>query len=150
MLHLNKQMSCVGVLVKCLLARGQCSCKSCLQCHPASSPAMPRLAGGKCHLHRQPSAWGAARGPEMPHYSGQGFREMQRWDFNWALVCEHQPWLGLAAVTPLSRGSWWLPREPAGQQTQHHGAQDLLGRCHEVAAIACLPGNRGHGGPALL
>lgn len=94
---------------------------------------------------QMPSARGAADSPEMPHSGGQGFKEMWRWDFSWALVCEHQPWLGLAAVTPLSGESRWLPRDPTGQRTWHCRAEGLLGRCYEVVAIVCLPGNGSNG-----
>lgn len=157
------------MLVKCLLATGQCSCKSCLQCHPAFSTEMLCLSQGKCQLHHWPgcpaSALGAGDGPEMCSYGVYGCKETQRWDFSQALICEHQPWpaglptghcrhccLGLAAVIAFNKEGWWPLRAPP-QLGSRHGTMDAevcFGRCSAAAAAACLPGHGGQWRRALL
>lgn len=139
-------MSCVGVLVKRLLATRQCGCKSCLQCHPSFSTETLCLSQGKRQLHTWPgcpaSALGAGDGPEMRRFGVRGCNEEQRWDFSRALVCEHQPWpAGLSAgccrrclpgagcCDTLERGGSAASRglTSAGHQAGHYGGRALLG-----------------------
>lgn len=169
MLYLNKQMSCVGVLVKRLLATRQRSCKSCLQCHPTFSTETLCLSQGKRQLHPWPgcpaSALGAGDGPEMRCFGARGCKEEQPWDFSWALVCEHQPrpaglsagrcrrcCLGLAAAMPLSEEGRQLLRASPQLGTRHAATEAELcsGRCPGAAAAACLPDDGGQWRRALL
>lgn len=146
-------MSCVGVLVKRLLATGQRSCKSCLQCPPAFSTELLRHSQGKCHLHLWPgcpaSTLGSGNGPEIRRDGEHGCKEMQQWGFSRARSCEHRRWPAgismdlLAAVTPSSKEAWQLLRVSlqlsSGQGTTE--AEVCLGRCPKSAATGHLPGN---------